>query len=247
MPTAFLDHPGPLAFAHRGGAAHAPENSWRAFEHAVGLGYEYLETDAQATADGVLLAFHDRTLGRTTGQPGRVSRLTLKDIARARVGSTERIPILEEGVALAREVGDSWVLATALWQLAMNVNRFLGDQDRAEALARESAALFRQVGDRWGVSGPLGLLGWIAEGRGDSPTAIAMHEEALALQREVGDPSFVVGLGARLEQLGLGADRGDLVPVRKTLGQAHRRASLTSRPLRRFWLEPMAHPSSFPK
>jgi len=99
MPTAFLDHPGPLAFAHRGGAAHAPENSWRAFEHAVGLGYEYLETDVQATADGVLIAFHDRTLGRITGQPGRVSRLTLKDIARARVGGTEPIPVLEDLLA----------------------------------------------------------------------------------------------------------------------------------------------------
>ena len=99
MPTAFLDHPGPLAFAHRGGAAHAPENSWRAFEHAVGLGYEYLETDVQATADGVLIAFHDRTLDRVTGQPGRVCRLTLKEIAGARIGGTEPIPVLEDVLA----------------------------------------------------------------------------------------------------------------------------------------------------
>src|SRR6266851_873163 len=96
MPTGFLDHPRPIAFAHRGGAAHAPENSWRAFEHAIGLGYEYLETDAQATADGVLIAFHDRTLERVTGRPGRISRLTLTDIAGARIAGTEPIPVLED-------------------------------------------------------------------------------------------------------------------------------------------------------
>ena len=66
MGHAFLERPGPIAIAHRGGAAHHPENSWPAFEHAVGLGYGYLETDAHATADGVLLAFHDRTLDRVT-------------------------------------------------------------------------------------------------------------------------------------------------------------------------------------
>jgi glycerophosphoryl diester phosphodiesterase len=96
VPTAFLDHPGPLAFAHRGGAAHAPENSWRAFEHAVGLGYGYLETDVQATSDGVLIAFHDRTLDRMTGQRGRVCRLTLKEVAGARIGGTDPIPVLED-------------------------------------------------------------------------------------------------------------------------------------------------------
>jgi glycerophosphoryl diester phosphodiesterase len=99
MPSVFLDRPGPLAFAHRGGAAHAPENSWRAFEHAVGLGYEYLETDALATAVGVLSTFHDRTLDRVTGRPGRVSRLTLRDIAGARIDGTEPIPVLEDLLA----------------------------------------------------------------------------------------------------------------------------------------------------
>jgi glycerophosphoryl diester phosphodiesterase len=104
VPIAFLDHPGPLAFAHRGGAAHAPENSCRAFEHAVRLGYEYIETDAQATADGVLIAFHDRTLDRVTGQPGRVSRLTIKDLAGARIDGTEPIPVLEDVLAAWPEV-----------------------------------------------------------------------------------------------------------------------------------------------
>jgi glycerophosphoryl diester phosphodiesterase len=96
MPTTFLDHPGPMAFAHRGGAAHAPENSWRAFEHALGLGYWYLETDLQATADGVLVAFHDRTLDRVTDRGGRVARLPYRDVAQARIAGTEPIPRLED-------------------------------------------------------------------------------------------------------------------------------------------------------
>src|SRR5262249_19130371 len=96
MATAFLNAPGPLAFAHRGGAAHAPENSWRAFEHAVGLGYRYLETDLQATADGVLVAFHDRTLTRVCGQDGRVCRLSHAELSAARIAGTEPIPLLED-------------------------------------------------------------------------------------------------------------------------------------------------------
>jgi glycerophosphoryl diester phosphodiesterase len=96
MATAFLDAPGPLAFAHRGGAAHAPENSWRAFSHAVELGYRYLETDLQATADGVLVAFHDRTLARVCGQQGRVCRLSHAQLSGALIGGTEPIPRLED-------------------------------------------------------------------------------------------------------------------------------------------------------
>src|SRR6516225_9275559 len=96
MAIAFLDAPGPLAFANRGGAAHAPENSWRAFEHAVGLGYRYLETDLQATADGVLVAFHDKTLTRVCGQDGRVCRLSYAELSAARIDGTEPIPPLPE-------------------------------------------------------------------------------------------------------------------------------------------------------
>ena len=96
MPACFLDGPGPLAIAHRGGAAHGPENSWRAFAHAVGLGYRYLETDARATADGVLVAFHDRTLDRVTDRAGPLSRLSYADVSAARIDGTEPIPRLED-------------------------------------------------------------------------------------------------------------------------------------------------------
>jgi glycerophosphoryl diester phosphodiesterase len=92
----FLDHDGPIAFAHRGGAAGGLENSMAAFQRAVQLGYRYLETDVNATADGVLLAFHDRTLDRVTDGRGRVARLPYDRLARLRIGGTEPIPRLED-------------------------------------------------------------------------------------------------------------------------------------------------------
>jgi len=96
MLSRFLDQPGPIAFAHRGGAAHGPENSWAAFEQAVDLGYRYLETDVQATADGTLIAFHDRTLDRVTDSSGRIADMPYGAVAAARIGGTEPIPLLED-------------------------------------------------------------------------------------------------------------------------------------------------------
>ena len=84
---AFLDHPGPIPFAHRGGAdGPAGENTLSAFKIAVDTGYRYLETDVHATSDGVLLAFHDRRLQRVTDTKGRISMLTGAEVATARIG-----------------------------------------------------------------------------------------------------------------------------------------------------------------
>jgi len=96
VPSGFLDHPRPVAFAHRGGASHHPENSWPAFEHAVKLGYAYLETDAHATADGQVVAFHDKTLDRVTDASGRIAELPYELVAKARIGGTEPIPLLAD-------------------------------------------------------------------------------------------------------------------------------------------------------
>ncbi|MDQ1602218.1 MAG: glycerophosphoryl diester phosphodiesterase [Actinomycetota bacterium] len=89
---AFLEHDGPIAFAHRGGAAGALENSFEAFARAVELGYRYLETDVRATSDGVLLAFHDRILDRVTDRSGTVSQLPFAEVRRARISGTAPIP-----------------------------------------------------------------------------------------------------------------------------------------------------------
>ncbi len=92
----FLDHPAPIPFAHRGGASEAPENTLPAFEHAVNLGFRYLETDVHVTADGVLVAFHDDKLDRVTDRTGVISELTWSEVSRARVDGREPIPLLED-------------------------------------------------------------------------------------------------------------------------------------------------------
>ncbi len=67
-----------------------------AFQYAVDLGYRYIETDVQVTADGVLVAFHDDDLQRTTGRAGRISELPWSEVATALVDGTTPIPLLED-------------------------------------------------------------------------------------------------------------------------------------------------------
>ena len=94
-----LDQPGAvLAFAHRGGAFHPEleglENTLTAFQHAVDLGYRYLETDIHSTRDGVLLAFHDAVLDRVTGSTGAIADIGYDELADVMVAEQEQIPTM---------------------------------------------------------------------------------------------------------------------------------------------------------
>lgn len=92
----YLDHPGPIPFAHRGGAAAGLENTALQFRRAIESGYRYLETDVHATADGKLVAFHDATLDRVTDGAGRIADLPWADVRHARVAGKEPVPLFEE-------------------------------------------------------------------------------------------------------------------------------------------------------
>lgn len=78
---AYLEGDSPVAIAHRGGALEAAENSREAFEHATSLGYRYLETDAQLTSDGVVVAFHDPELDRTSSLAGPIIEREWSELA----------------------------------------------------------------------------------------------------------------------------------------------------------------------
>ncbi len=53
----------PIAFAHRGARAHAPENTAEAFDLAVKLGATGIESDVWLSKDGALILNHDGHFG----------------------------------------------------------------------------------------------------------------------------------------------------------------------------------------
>lgn len=78
----YLQGQGPILFAHRGGSTETVENSWAALEYDRKLGITYVETDAHATRDGVVILHHDSDLGRLTGVTAEIADLSWQQISR---------------------------------------------------------------------------------------------------------------------------------------------------------------------
>lgn len=92
----FLDSPGPVAFAHRGGSREAEENTLPAFENAVGLGYGHVELDVHLTRDGAVVVHHDASLARIFGVDRAVADLTLADLRTIHSPAGAIVPQLAE-------------------------------------------------------------------------------------------------------------------------------------------------------
>jgi glycerophosphoryl diester phosphodiesterase len=88
--------------AHRGlwSPDGAPENSLAAFQAASKAGYA-IELDVHLTADGEAVVFHDATLERMTGVPGRLRDHKAADLNKLTLKNTdETISTLAEVLAL---------------------------------------------------------------------------------------------------------------------------------------------------
>jgi len=79
-PVTFFSGDVPRNMAHSGGKGHAPENTLYAFERALELGAEILETDVWSTADGEIVMLHDEEVDRTTNGSGSVKEKTLAEV-----------------------------------------------------------------------------------------------------------------------------------------------------------------------
>jgi glycerophosphoryl diester phosphodiesterase len=90
----------PIAFAHRGARAHAPENTLDAFKLALRLGATGLESDVWLTADGVAVLDHNGIVRRG------INRRRITSVRRADLPA--HIPSLEQ---LYAECGDAYDLS----------------------------------------------------------------------------------------------------------------------------------------
>src|SRR3954467_9018503 len=83
-----------LIYAHRGASAIHPENTLRAFRHALAIGADGIELDVHATADGTPVVIHDRDVERTTDGAGYVDEMPLARLETLDAGDGERVPTL---------------------------------------------------------------------------------------------------------------------------------------------------------
>lgn len=100
---------GPIVIVHRGASAFAPENTLQAYAAAMDYGADGCEIDIRATADGVLVLFHDDGLHRITQAMGRINQYTYGELAAVKFRSLYHatpatgIPTLAAVFELARQ------------------------------------------------------------------------------------------------------------------------------------------------
>jgi glycerophosphoryl diester phosphodiesterase len=97
----------PLAMAHRGQRATFPEQTLEAYEEAIRLGADGIETDVQRTRDGRLVMLHDLTVDRTTNGHGPIAAMDWAEVRALDAGAWRgerfvgaRVPSLEDTIEL---------------------------------------------------------------------------------------------------------------------------------------------------
>jgi len=89
--------------AHRGWRSKYPENTIEAFEAALTLDVDQLETDVRITKDGELILIHDDTVNRTTNGSGKVCDHTLAELKALDAGNGAKIPTLIEFMEFVKD------------------------------------------------------------------------------------------------------------------------------------------------
>lgn len=85
-----------LVIAHRGGAKEATENTIGAFERAIRIGADGIETDLRLTRDGVAVVYHDEKFGRVEGLPEAQRSRPVAEMTYAEMSQQSLVPVGED-------------------------------------------------------------------------------------------------------------------------------------------------------
>jgi glycerophosphoryl diester phosphodiesterase len=86
----------PLVIAHRGGARESTENTILAFQRAVRIGSDGIETDLRLTRDGVVVIYHDEKFGRVEGLPKEKQTRLISEMTYAELTAQTLAPVGED-------------------------------------------------------------------------------------------------------------------------------------------------------
>jgi len=102
--------------------------------------------------------------------------------------AVEAPPVLEEAMAIYREIGDRAGIARSLWARSEN-DYFGGEFSRAVAALEEALTIFRELGDRFQISWSLHSIGLAQTVLGNFDAARQALHEAMTVFIEDGDVS----------------------------------------------------------
>jgi glycerophosphoryl diester phosphodiesterase len=175
-----------------------PENTLRAFQHALAIGVDGIELDVHATADGIPVVIHDHYVGRTTDGTGYVNEIALARLKTLDAGDRERVPTLAEVLAL---VGD-----TA--QLDVEIKGSGIERAVLDVLAEYPAVTWAISSFDWDTLRTVRQLDQAAE---VWPLADGADHDLLAIADELASPAvslftgaYTADAAARLSDAGLG-------------------------------------------
>jgi glycerophosphoryl diester phosphodiesterase len=172
-----------LIYAHRGVSVNHPENTLRAFRHALAIGVDGIELDVHATADGTPVVIHDRDIERTTDGVGYVDEMLLARLTAFDAGDGERVPTLAAVLAL---VGDAA-------QLDIEIKGAGIERAVLEVLAEYPAVTWAISSFDWDTLRTVRRLNPVAE---LWPLAERVGDDLFAIAAELGSPAVSLFAGA---------------------------------------------------
>jgi glycerophosphoryl diester phosphodiesterase len=138
----------PRVWAHRGDSAHEPENTLPAFERARRVGADGIELDVMLDRDGNVVVFHDDTLDRLIGRPGRMEDLSAAERKTLRVGG-HPVPTLAEVLDAAGDLEIDVEIKSSrpgrMGKLVAATAKVIADSGRAEQILVSSFDPFSLV------------------------------------------------------------------------------------------------------